>query len=294
MTVESNALFLNIDDVYGADELARPYRDLIGEGIVTGITGQLAVTERGAGANMSVDVAAGAAWVLGDESELQPLYRVRNDATVNLAISAADPTDPRIDIVVLEVLDSVFAGVSDLARLRVVTGTPAPIPSAPATPNTALRLATVDVAAADTSIVDADITEDRTFAMLGGGEALGVERLDEVATLETTASTSYVDLATVGPIIEDVGPGDYILEAGAQAANTGATNVNTVGFVIGSAAAVDLLTIQTSVANNFMYATRKTAITVTDPGTTVKLQYKVGAGTGSFNHRTLSLKRAGA
>jgi len=165
-----NPLFLNIDSFYGADELGLPYRDLIGEGIVE--AGDLAVSERASGANMSVDVAAGACWVAGDDdADAQPTYRLRNDATVNVAISAADATNPRIDLVVARVYDSAFAGVSDAGTIEVVTGTPAGSPSAPSLPNNAVALAQVAVAAGASSVTTANITDVRTRATVGAGKA---------------------------------------------------------------------------------------------------------------------------
>lgn len=165
-----NPIFLNIDSFYGADELGLPYRDIMGEGVVG--EDDLAVSEKASGANMSVDVAAGAAWVAGDDdADAQPTYRLRNDATVNVTIEAADATNPRIDLVVARVYDSAFAGVSDTGTIEVVKGTAAGTPSAPSLPNNAIELAQVAVAASATTIEDADITDSRVRATVGGGSA---------------------------------------------------------------------------------------------------------------------------
>lgn len=163
-------LFQTIDSVYTAADLGLPYRDIISEGVV--VSTDLAVTERGAGANMSVDVAAGICWVKGDDSALQPIYRCYNDATKNLTVSAADGTNPRIDLVIAEVRDAAFSGVSTDWRLRVVTGTPAGSPSAPSTPNNAIVLARVSVPASDTTISNAQITDYRPRAGLYGALAV--------------------------------------------------------------------------------------------------------------------------
>lgn len=163
-------LYLNLQQVYQAADLGLPLGDLVAEGVVG--AGDLAVSQRGAGANMSVDVAAGTAYVEGDTADEQPTYRVRNDATRNLTIDAADATNPRIDLVVAEVLDAAFTGASNLWRLRVVKGTPAAGPTPPATPDTALVLAQVTVAAAAASITDAAIADSRPRAQ-GGASPLG-------------------------------------------------------------------------------------------------------------------------
>lgn len=167
MTVITPPLYLNVDSSYGADELGLPYRDFISEGVV-GST-DLAVSQRGAGANMSVDVAAGVAWIKGDDATAQPCYRCYNDGTVNLAISTANATNPRIDIVIAEVLDSTFSGASNLWRLRVVTGTAAASPSTPSTPSNAIKLAEISVPASDTTISTAQITDTRPRAYLKTG-----------------------------------------------------------------------------------------------------------------------------
>lgn len=130
-----------------------------------GITdlGALAVSQRGAGANMSVDVAAGQAVVQGDDSSVQGMYGVWNDATKNLTISASDPTNARYDLVVARVKDSFYSGATDAFSLEVITGTPAGSPAEPSLPNNCLKLASVLVAAGATSITNAAITDKRAL-----------------------------------------------------------------------------------------------------------------------------------
>lgn len=188
-------LFLNEDGVYGAAELGLPFGDLISEGIV--VSTDFAVSQRGAGANMSVDVAAGACWVKGDyDSNLQPTYRYREAALQNVAVSTADPTNPRKDLVVAEVLDSTFSGASDLGRVRVITGTPAPSPSEPALPNSCLKLAMIDVAAGATSITNANITDKRRRATVGGGKASGGLLYEGTGTSAVTVTSNNEALPT--------------------------------------------------------------------------------------------------
>lgn len=131
--------------------------------------GDFAVTERGAGANMSVDVATGGAMVGGTESSTQGEYFVFSTATINVAITAADATNARIDIVGIRVRDSEYSGASNDAVVTVVTGTPAAVPAEPSLPANFLTLARVDVPAADTAIQNAQITDRRRrIAALGG------------------------------------------------------------------------------------------------------------------------------
>lgn len=141
-----------------ADEFRRILRAFGPEGTLA--PGDYTVTANGT-PNMSVNVSAGEALVQGDNATSQGLYYVRNDATVNLTVTTASSSNPRKDIVVLEVLDSDYTGSSDLGRLRVVAGTPASSPSPPATPSTALKLAEITVGQSASSITSGNITSTR-------------------------------------------------------------------------------------------------------------------------------------
>ena len=127
--------------------------------------GDLAVTQNGT-PNMSVDVAAGGAFIRGTQNANQGAYHVWNDATVHLSIDAADLTNGRRDLVIAQVRDSYYSGADDDARITVVTGTPAAVPVDPSLasfPN-ALVLARITVAAGDAAINTADITSLHTLA----------------------------------------------------------------------------------------------------------------------------------
>lgn len=129
----------------------------------------LAVSQNGT-PNMSVNVAAGGCFIRGTQNANQGAYHLWNDGTVNLAISAADATNPRRDLIIAQVRDAAYSGASNDARILVVTGTPAASPSDPSLssyPN-ALVLARVAVAAGATSIVTANITDLRTVANVHG------------------------------------------------------------------------------------------------------------------------------
>lgn len=120
--------------------------------------GELLVSERAAGADMSVDVAEGRAFVVGSESVGQGVYFVESRGVESLAVSAADGALGRVDLVVARVQDSEESGVLDVWSLEVVTGTPDASPVAPASPANALVLAEVSVGAGVSSIVDADVS----------------------------------------------------------------------------------------------------------------------------------------
>ena len=153
------------DAAYGADELARPYRDILGEGVVG--ANDLKVT---AGAGLTVNVAAGACWIKGDVSTLQPLYRCISDGVKTLTLAGAHASLARIDLVVADVRDSAFSGSNKDWRIYAITGTPDAAPVAPALPASAIALATVPVAAA--ASVPGTITDQRGRAVIGGGDGL--------------------------------------------------------------------------------------------------------------------------
>lgn len=155
---------------------ARTFRQLITAVLGEGILGStsFAVTQRGAGANFSVDVAAGMGIVTGDSATQQGRYLCVNDATVNDATtvitSAPSAGNERYDRVILEVKDNAEdAGGLNLPRFRVVPGTPAAVgtATAPALPNTAITLAIVGpIVNGTTTITNSLITDGRTAARL--------------------------------------------------------------------------------------------------------------------------------
>ena len=112
---------------------------------------------------MSVLVASGYAGIVGTYQSNMGVYTVVNDATTQLTVTTADPTNPRIDRVVVTIADSAYTGVSNTATLSVIAGTPASSPTAPAVPTNAISLATIAVAAATTAITSGNITDTRAF-----------------------------------------------------------------------------------------------------------------------------------
>lgn len=122
--------------------------------------GDLEVIQEGT-PSMSVRVRPGTAFVQGDTVADQGMYFVYNDAFESVAITAADGTNDRIDIIVARVYDDEVTGATCLWALEVITGTPAASPVAPAVPDSALILAEVYVAAGDTAIQNAEITDRR-------------------------------------------------------------------------------------------------------------------------------------
>jgi hypothetical protein len=140
------------------------------EGVIG--AGDFAVTQRGTGANMSVDVAVGSAWIKVDTGTRNGLSHAWSDAIENVAIAAAHATLPRIDRVVVQYNDSsIPAGTGgDTPTVRVVTGTATSGATldnetgAPAVPADALHLADVLVAANASSILTTAVRDRRPWA----------------------------------------------------------------------------------------------------------------------------------
>jgi len=149
--------------------------------LLKGLKGQvetgLAVSQRGAGANMSVDVSIGDAMIpRSDGTYGHPAWA---DAITNVVITTADVSNPRRDIVVMYIDYAVTpsTGVSNntngVVKLVVIAGTPAGSPADPSNAaiqsavgasNPYIKLARVRVAAGATSITNSVIDDLRIMA----------------------------------------------------------------------------------------------------------------------------------
>jgi hypothetical protein len=138
------------------------------EGVV--LANDLKVVQRGAGANMSVDVGAGSCWVQGDTTARQGLYHAYSDAVTNLVIGANASGNPRIDQVILTINDATYSGASNNGVLSVLAGTPTAAATlanrngAATLTATSIRLADVLVANGAASILTASIQDRRQWA----------------------------------------------------------------------------------------------------------------------------------
>lgn len=146
------------DLTYTAQEI-RMYAT--GEGVITGnqvlTPADFAVTQRGAGANFSVDVAAGICGVTGDDISNQGLYLAWNDATVNVATPAAPGSGTRVHRLVLQVRDKLSNGTYTTydAILSVLPDTGGGTPAEPAS---AITLALISISTGQVSVTNANIT----------------------------------------------------------------------------------------------------------------------------------------
>lgn len=173
-------------------------RALFTEGVLPGPLGAsdpLRVSQRGAGANMSVDVAAGFGVITGDDEANQGNYLVESDAVANVVIGAAPGANSRIDLVVARVRDAQVTGADNDWIIEVVAGTVAGSPVAPAVPNTAIPLAEVLVAAGTVSITDAMVTDRRGFASAASVLVDVTEKVKTIAALGTAPVLDFDEAA---------------------------------------------------------------------------------------------------
>lgn len=130
------------------------------------------VSQRGAGANQSVDINMDqTAYVRGDAVTLQGTYPVPpHSATINETVTAADGTNPRIDRVVLQLQDNTHdASGQNRVQTQVLAGTPSGgatldnLTGAAAVPSSAMLLADVLVPAGSSTVTNANIRDRRPY-----------------------------------------------------------------------------------------------------------------------------------
>jgi hypothetical protein len=146
-----------------------------------------------AGAGLSVNVTALRAWVEGAMYEAP--------AATNLALAAADPTNPRLDRVVIRVTGGVPA-------FAIVTGTPAASPALPAVASNEVAVGSVRVNAA--AVVPGTITDGRIF---------GAMELDELDADRTFRAG-------------DLGGGNWLLEVDDDAVVGGRVTIAPVSGLV--------------------------------------------------------------
>lgn len=160
-----------------AEVIRRALGSLIGSagGVVT--PGDLTVTQNGT-PNMSVNVGTGQIWVPGTSTSSQGPYYGRNGASVNVAIAAANATNPRIDTIAVQVEDPEYGGSGTpmapisikgtaTSGANITPGSGGYLSGKAAVPASAYVVAYVLVSANATSIVTADILNVATALAVG-------------------------------------------------------------------------------------------------------------------------------
>jgi hypothetical protein len=136
-----------------------------------------------------------------------------------LTITTADPTNPRIDRVVVTVNDAYYTGSLNNVVLQVLAGTPAGSPTAPATPANSISLATIAVAAGALSISSGNITDTRVLTttnlptgditavtagtgLSGGGSSGGVTlSIDTAVTADLSTAQTLTNKTLTTPTL---------------------------------------------------------------------------------------------
>ena len=160
------------------------------EGVVNPGGGDYEVVETSPTSN-SVAIGSGRAVVTGDDEPNQGKYLCVNETVLNLICSPAPVATQRIDLVVLRVNDSVAGGpAGDNATLEVIDGVVSGSPVVPATPSTAIPLASILRTVGDTAITNAMITDLRSPA---SQQTFTVRsNFETVTTAQRLALTPYV------------------------------------------------------------------------------------------------------
>lgn len=153
------------------------FKRMIPDGVLRGSLDELQGFADSTG--MQVKVRTGEAYVQG--------FYYGNDAVKTVAVTAADPSNPRIDRIVLRLSPS-----SNSITAVVKAGTPAGSPSAPAlTQNSTtweIPIALVAVAAGATGIAAGNVTDERQWTSMYDEQLLTFSALDVLAVTTGTGS----------------------------------------------------------------------------------------------------------
>jgi hypothetical protein len=170
------------------------------------------------------------------------------------------------------------------------------------TPLTAVSNATLTAAQWNASVRDNLLMTSPALATTAGSifAATGTNAIAEriptantVGTLQTTTSTTYTDLATVGPAVTvTTGPRALVIW-GCEASN-GTSNVSSyMGYAVSGAttvAAVDSVCLKVTIASGAgIQASRALIQGLTAGSNTFTAKYRVDANTGTFSQRTINV-----
>jgi hypothetical protein len=156
-------LFMQNED-YTATEFRQLATTVLRTGVID--SPDLKVTQRAAGTNMTVDVAAGTGVVEGTDAVGQGVYVCGSTDVVNVTIPDAPSTgNSQITLIVQQVRDDdQNLGPNKDQVITAVSGTPASTPTEPTIPDSAQVLAKVTVASGTAAVTNAMIVDRRFFA----------------------------------------------------------------------------------------------------------------------------------
>jgi hypothetical protein len=135
-------------------------------GVLGGVVGGAGLAV-GAGTGMTVTVAPGSFVVPNSSTPTAGGYASTLSSQATLTVQTADPSNPRIDIIVANVVDN--GNNTSFGQVQIITGVAAPSPSAPSAPSNSVTLAQLSVPAGTSSITAGLITDKRTYTTTTGG-----------------------------------------------------------------------------------------------------------------------------
>ncbi|MGH3437148.1 MAG: hypothetical protein ACRDRN_11855 [Sciscionella sp.] len=136
----------------------------VGSGVRHGVGSPLFVAVV---SGLSVTVNPGFAIVQGTAAANSGAYACTLDAASTLTCATADLVNPRIDSMIVQVVDN--GNATSTATVNIQTGTPASSPTPPALPANSLLLCNITVAANATSLTAGNLSDQRNFLAAAGG-----------------------------------------------------------------------------------------------------------------------------
>lgn len=327
MTVQNPPIYLQAGS-HPAEDVRRFHGALVNDTSGILASADLAVTQNGT-PNMSVNVAGGRAFIAGTEATYQGTYFVENRGVQNVSVGASDPTNARYDLVVARVRDSSYSGVTNAWAIEIVAGTPSGSPAEPAIPASSLVLARILIPAGSTTVTNANILDRRIRSQHNTGVILCTSSTRPAIAWEgmmayetdtnraimyngthwiqtnpvaartdvsqSTASSSYVDLATVGPSVSCLTGTSALVTLTAFLSNSAGGAYSAMSFAVSGATTLaandtyaNFLQVNAS-SQQYQQGVTQLVTGLTAGVNTFTAKYKGVSGTATFDRRCISV-----